>query len=181
MHQHLSRVKKNELSELSECRDAIVDRDVPESLFTDSPGLSIEATLRIRYNRDLRLPDVQLTLYPPRCHSNSDIKRILRANRTRDVLAHDIKRSPVRRRRDHHGQPALDGDAAVEAQQLHRYLALVVVHGDDAVVVLPLQEDGVAGEGALDSDPLFLGCFHRGPDVVDLVAPEVAAFAVVGV
>lgn len=173
--------KKYEPSGLSKRRYAIVDRDMPEPLFTDSLGLSIEAIVRSRHNRDLRPPSLQLTLHPPRCHSHSNIKRILRANRTRNIPAHDIKRGPVRRRRDHNRQPALHGDAAVEAEQLHRYLPLVVIHGDDAVVVLPLQEDGVAGEGALDGDPLFLGGFHRGPYVVDLVAPEVAALAVVGV
>jgi hypothetical protein len=47
--------------------------------------------------------------------------------------------------------------------------------------VVPLQEDGVAGEGPVDRDPLLLGGFHRGSNVIDFVAAEVAAFPVVWV
>lgn len=154
---------------------------MPETFLTYFPWTYTVMLLYRRNSRDLRPPGLKLTLQSPRSHSDSHIKRILGADRTRDILAHDIKCGAVRRRGDHHGQAALHSDAAVKAEQLHGDLPLVVVHGDDAVVAVSLQEDGVAGERALDRDSLLLGCLHRGPYVVDLVAPEVAALAVVWV
>lgn len=168
----------HEFSDLTKRRYTIVYRNVPETLFTD---ISRETMLHRRHRRDLRPSSLNLALQPPRRHGDSNIKRVLRADRARDVPAHDVERGAVRRRGDHHGQPALDGDAAVEAEQLHGDLALVVVHGDDAVVLAPLQEDGVAGEGAVDLYPLLPRGPDRGSYVVDLVAPEVATLAVVGV
>lgn len=158
----------------------ILERNLREPLLTHVSGVDTKTMLHRRHSsRGLRLPSLSLAQQPPRSHRDSDIKRVLRAHGARDVLAHDIERGPVRGRGDHHRQPALHGDAAVEAEQLHGDLALVVVHGDDAVVVVPLEEDGVAGEGALGGDALGLGGLYGGFYVVDLVAPEVAALAVV--
>lgn len=83
------------------------------------------------------------------------------------------------RRRNRQRQSALDGDAAVERQKLHRDLALVMVHGDDTVKVLPLEEDCVAGEWALHVDAVLPTGFHRRSDGVDFLASERAVLAVV--
>lgn len=83
----------------------------------------------------------------------------------------------MRRRRNDDRQPALHRHAAVESQQLHGDLALVVVHGDDAVEVLALQEDGVARERPRGVDAQLPGVGYRGRNVVDLLPAEVAVLA----
>lgn len=118
---------------------------------------------------------------PPLRHSHGDIKSILRTSDGGQVLAGDIKRRSVGRGGDGDGQTPLDGDAAVKGEELHGDLALVVVHGHDAVVVLPLEEDGIAGPGPIDVDPPF-PCRRDGrPDARDFLGPKRPVFAIVGV
>ena len=72
---------------------------------------------------------------------------------------------------------AVDRDALVEAEQLHRDLPLIVVHRHDTVEVAAggPGEESVTGEGACDVDPAGAGEGDRRGDVVDLLAPELPA------
>ena len=103
--------------------------------------------------------------------------------RTGYALADDVEGGAVGRGSDGRGQAGVDGDAAFEAKQLYGDLALVVIHGDDAVELAAAgaQEDGVGRVGAGGGDVLFLGGFDGGTDDIDLFAAEEAAFAGVGV
>src|ERR671918_863094 len=47
--------------------------------------------------------------------------------------AGDVERAAVRGRGDRHRQAGEDRDAALEAHELHRDLALVVIHGDHGI------------------------------------------------
>ena len=91
------------------------------------------------------------------------------------------------RRGDGNRQPALHRHAAREAQQLDRDLALVVVHGDDGLVVagLGLEKDRVGRKRAMErrvAGPVArLQRAHCRRDDVDLLAPAGAAIAVVRV
>src|SRR5207245_926120 len=60
------------------------------------------------------------------------------------ALAGDIKGGAVCRRGDRDRQSALHCDATFKSQQLDRDLALVVIHGDNAVqrAIARFQEDG---------------------------------------
>ena len=75
--------------------------------------------------------------------------------------------------------PFAGGGIDLEAQQLDRDMPLIVIHGDDGVVLAgaQLDEDGVAGDRADDIEPVFdrLGDRRRGN--VDILPAEQAAFA----
>ena len=66
----------------------------------------------------------------------------------------------------------------VEAEQLDRDVALVVVHGDDGVVMPrpQLYEDGVAGDGPLDVHALGAALRDDGGANVDILAAEQPPF-----
>ena len=59
----------------------------------------------------------------------------------------ELIKSAMRRGRDRHRQTVVHGDALPEAEQLHRDLALVVVHGQHAVVAVTARLAGRAHEG----------------------------------
>ena len=89
----------------------------------------------------------------------------------------------MRRRRDRNGETALHRHALVKPDELHRDLALVVEHRDNAVVFAGagLDEDGVAGERPLGIHALVLCQPDAGCDVIDLLAPELAGLTRMGV
>jgi len=70
-------------------------------------------------------------------------------------------------------QTARHGDAALETQQLDRHLALVVIHGDDAVqrAIARLHENGVGGKGVQDRQPFRVQLPRRRPEA----SPKVTA------
>ena len=122
---------------------------------------------------------LRLSLQLPPRHGNRDIKGILHTRHTRHPLPHNIKPRPMGWRGNRQWQPALHRHTPLEGKKLHRDLALVVVHCHDAVKVITFEEDGVAGEGALDVDAFLLGAEDGWADGGDFLGAERAVFAVV--
>src|SRR5690606_14208805 len=85
------------------------------------------------------------------------------------------------------GQTVVNGDAFAEAHQLHRDLALVVIHGQYAIVAAAIgfvdgaHEGGVGGERTFGRVAALGGQLYAGADDFDLIAAEGAAIAVVRV
>ncbi len=81
------------------------------------------------------------------------------------------------------GEAEGDVDAAVEVEEFDGDEALVVVHGDDEVVVAldGFDEDGVGGEGAVGVDAVLAGHEDGGLDDAFFLVAELAVFAGVGV
>ena len=66
-----------------------------------------------------------------------------------------------------------------EAEQLHRNVSLVVIHGDHGVELFRTQfhEDGIAGHGPVHIVPLLAQALDRRLDDIDVLPSEQAAFA----
>src|SRR5262249_57264069 len=67
----------------------------------------------------------------------------------------------------------------MESHQLHRDLALVVVHRQYCIerTAFGAKENGIRRERPFDKDTLVLTCLHHWGDHVDLLAPEITAIA----
>src|SRR5262249_56115526 len=85
----------------------------------------------------------------------------------------------MRRCADRKRETAEKRHAAIETHQLHRDLALVVVHRQHGVesAAFSAKENGVRRERPFGEDTLPLASLHRRADHVDLLAPEIAAVA----
>jgi hypothetical protein len=96
-----------------------------------------------------------------------------------DAAPRDVVGGAVRGRANGEREPADQGDAALEPHQLHRDLALVVVHGEHGVeIAVPRpQENRVGRERALDGNIQFGGSAHRGLEEVNLLSAEVPALS----
>src|SRR5438045_8944794 len=99
------------------------------------------------------------------------------------ALADDVEGGAVRGRRKNCLQAARHGDAAIEASQLRRDLALVVVHREDTVefAAESLEEDGVRRIRPLAEDAAFLRPLDRRLDDLDLLEPAEPVLATVGI
>src|SRR5882757_5174886 len=99
------------------------------------------------------------------------------------VLARDVEGAAMRRRGNGDGQSALDRDSPLKSQELYCDLPLVVIHGDNAIVVTVagFQENGVGRKGPSRRISLGIGLAHRGSDDVDLLTPAGAALPGVGI
>lgn len=126
--------------------------------------------LRRSFLRDLSL-----------CHGDGDVESILRARHISLILAHDVECCAVSGRSHRHRQAALNSDSAVERQEFHGNLALVVVHCDDAVEVLALQEDGITRIWSLDIDATLSSRRYSRTNVIDLFASKRSILTVVRV
>src|SRR5712691_6145850 len=106
-------------------------------------------------------------------------QRVLERAGVGAALADDIEGGAVRGRREDGLQAGRHRHPLVEAEQLGRDLALVVIHHHDAVVftLQGLQEDRVGGDrpGAADAGGSHL--LHRRTDDADLLVAEQSAFA----
>ena len=91
-----------------------------------------------------------------------------------DVAADDVERAAARAGRHGHRQSAVQRDAAVEAHQLHRDLALVVVHRHHRVEVAAArgEEHGVGRQRSAGVDAFAARALDRGRDDVDLLAAD---------
>ena len=67
-----------------------------------------------------------------------------------DTPANEAERTAVVYRSAHDGQPQSDIHRVAEAERLHRYLALIVIHGQYCVEAPPLlrAEEAIGTEGA---------------------------------
>src|SRR5258708_25396761 len=85
----------------------------------------------------------------------------------------------MRRRADRKGEAAEERDAAIETHQLHRDLALIVVHREYRIerAAFGAKEDGIGRERPFDTDAVPLACLHHPRADLDLLAAEIAAFA----
>ena len=103
----------------------------------------------------------------------------LQGFRLGDALAGDVEGAARGAGGDRNRQAAEQGHAAVETHQLHRDLALVVVHRDHRVVVAAPRrhENGVGGERAARVDAGGAHFFHRRSDDLDLFRAHGAAVA----
>lgn len=119
--------------------------------------------------------------HPPACDRNSHIQCVLGALDAGNVLAHNIECCSVPRRGYDDWQAALDSDASVKPDHLHRNLALVMEHGDNTIIATPVDKYGVRREWTLDIDTLGGSDFDAGPDGVDFLATEYAVLAVMRV
>src|SRR6516162_8243243 len=83
----------------------------------------------------------------------------------------------MRRCADRKRETAKKRHAAVKTHQLHRDLALVVVHRQHCIesAAFSAKENGVRRERPFGEDTLPLASFYRRADHVDLLAPEIAA------
>jgi len=81
------------------------------------------------------------------------------------------------RRTDRKWEAAKQGNATIEAHQLHRDLALIVVHRENRIerAALGTQKNGSCGKRAFGRDPVRNGFFHRGSNRLDLLSPEIPA------
>ncbi len=115
----------------------------------------------------------------PRGDRRHEVERALQALDVGDVAPDDVERRAGRAGRDRHRQPAVERDAALEAQELHRDLALVVVHRDHGVVVAIARRDEhrVGGQRPVGVDALAARTRDGRRDHVDLLAAERAAVA----
>lgn len=116
---------------------------------------------------------------PPLRHGHGNIECILCTCDSSHILSNYVKRGPVRGCSDGDRQSTLNGNTAIKGEELHSDLALIMVHGQDAVEMLPLEEYGVTGKRALDIDALLPGGLDCWPDVVNFLAPECSVFAIV--
>jgi hypothetical protein len=82
-----------------------------------------------------------------------------------NALACDIVGGSVRRRANRERKAAEQGDAAVEAHQLHRDLALIVIHGQHGIKhpALGAQEYRVGGERSVRLNAEVPGLLNRWP------------------
>ena len=85
----------------------------------------------------------------------------------------------MRRRADRKRKPTEKSHTAIETHQLHRDLALVVVHRQHRIkrAAFGAKEDGIGREWPFDTDAVPLACLHRRRNHVDLLAAEIAAVA----
>ena len=106
-------------------------------------------------------------LAPRLRHLHCDLDRFQHTLFARFARAGDIKGGAMINRGANDGQTHADVDAAVKGQQLHGDVALVMVHGDDNVIVAfdGAQEDRVGrlGIGDLQATIVakcdFQGCY----------------------
>ena len=56
-----------------------------------------------------------------------------------------------------------------------------MIHRDDAIEVLALQEDGITWIWSLDVNPILSTCCHGWTDVIDFLATEGTILAVMGI
>src|SRR5262245_6999469 len=91
-------------------------------------------------------------------------------------LAGPAERGPVVGRGADDRQSDRRVDAALEAEHLDRDVALVVVlrDADVELALVSAREEGVAGPGAADVDPLGPRRLDRGRDLLDVLAAEQA-------
>src|ERR1700733_6106507 len=119
-----------------------------------------------------------------------EIDRLDKARLARDSAARDVEGRAVVDRRPNDGKTERDVHAAQrlpaagllvdgEAEQLHRNVALVVIHGDHGVELLRAQryKDSVAGHRAVHIVSLFAEALDRRLDDIDVLPSEQAAFA----
>jgi hypothetical protein len=85
----------------------------------------------------------------------------------------------VRRRADRKRKPTEKRHTAIETHQLHRDLALVVVHRQHCIesAAFGAKENGIRRERPFDKDALALAYLHHWGDHVDLLAPKITAIA----
>src|SRR5258707_9767547 len=92
----------------------------------------------------------------------------------RDAPAGDVESSAVRRSGEGNFQAGGDGDATLEALELGRDLALVVVHAEHSVI-LPgerLEEDGIRREGSSTADSTARGLGHSRRNDLNLLTAK---------
>src|SRR5689334_210326 len=97
---------------------------------------------------------------------------VLERTGRRATLTDDVECGAVRRCREHRCQTARHGHAPVEALQLGRDLALVVIHDEDAVVLAGerLEKNGVGRERTTTADAARSRRSDGWCDDVDLLA-----------
>ena len=85
----------------------------------------------------------------------------------------------MRRRADRKREAAQDRHPAIEAHQLHRDLALVVIHRQHRIerAILGAQENGVGRKRPFRRYSLSPAGHHGGFDHIDLLAAEIATVA----
>jgi len=89
-------------------------------------------------------------------------------------MSGDVEGCTVGRGGDRDRQPALHGHSPLEAHQLHRNLALIVIHGHNGIadVFLCAHEDRVRRERAIYLDTLRLGLLDGWRNGLDLFIAE---------
>ena len=97
--------------------------DIAPSYLRDAAGATTLRRAATRAQPAARRPAAMRTVSSNACCSPSDAG---------DALPDDVERGAAGRRRHRNRQAAVQRDAALEAHQLHRDLALVVVHRHDA-------------------------------------------------
>ena len=109
-----------------------------------------------------------------------EIERILSCAHVGDALPRNVISSAVRRRSDRDRQAALNRNTALESHQFHRDLALIVIHGDDSVVVTIFctHEDRVSRERPIDCNSTRLRQRNTGRDDVYFLRAIVTAIAI---
>src|SRR5205814_5348442 len=97
--------------------------------------------------------------------------------------AGDVEGSAVIGRGADEGQPQRDRDAAVESVGLDGDVSLVVEHRHNAVILAAdrAKENRVGGERSLNLDALRLRVAHGGRNLLDLLASQQSALAVMRV
>ena len=105
-------------------------------------------------------------------HRNGDVKSILRAGHRSKVLSSDVESRTVSRSSYRDRKTTLDCNTAVEGKQLHCDLSLVVVHSNDAVKVLPFEEDGVTREWSNNVNAFLASCLDRRAYMINLLTAK---------
>lgn len=112
-------------------------------------------------------------------HHHGHIEGALHADRAGNTFPNNIESCAVRRSCNDDRKTTLNCNAALKRQQLHGNLALVMIHRNNAVEMLTLQEDGVAREWSLYIDAFRLSFLDGWSDEVNFLSTEVSIFAVV--
>ena len=118
-------------------------------------------------------------------HAASQIKGVEHGLGIGEVLSHNVIGGAVCGRGNRNRQAAMHRDTFFKAHQLHGNLALVVVHGDHAVVAAffanGAHKSCVSGEGAVGWNARFVGHLYARCNDFDFFVAIVAVVAVVRV
>ena len=116
-------------------------------------------------------------------HTAGQLERIFHGRRIRQPLAGDVISRTVGRGGNRDRQSTMDGDAALEAHELHRDLTLIVVHRHDTIEALPVLANGphkrrVGRERTIGRKPLGGGEPHAGRDDAAFLIAKITVIAV---
>ena len=125
--------------------------------------------------RGVRLKLLEPSLFVGRPSSRLVGRAALRGSDVGHAFPGDVISRAMRRRAHREIEAAKQGDAAVEADELHGDLALVVVHRQHGIelALIGAHENGVGRVRAIGVDAFALGLLNRGLNDLDFFTAKV--------